>query len=220
MPLQTPPQGYISLSTGATTGFLYNVDQKKSFSCHAVITNQSGLTPPTFNAATGVDTSTEVITTATDHGLAFGTKIQLTISGGGALPTGLALATDYFVILLSSNTLKLASSLANALAGTPVNITAAGTGTATITPVALAGGNFKLQGSNVDSDIASKGNLAGLDAAAGNWIDLPSQGGNVTTDTNVHYEATVVTQNFKYIRALMTLTAGQVLVSLYSYAQD
>jgi hypothetical protein len=48
------------------------------------------------------------------------------------LPAGLALATDYYVIRVSDTTCKLATSYANAIAGTAINITDAGTGTHTM----------------------------------------------------------------------------------------
>lgn len=63
-----------------------------------------------------------------------GDRVQLTTSG--ALPTGLSLATNYFVIVYQRKTtlrIKLASSLANALAGTAINFTTTGSGTMTIT---------------------------------------------------------------------------------------
>lgn len=85
---------------------------------------------PTFNAATGVNTGTDVITTALAHGYVTGTLVRLTT--GGTLPTGLLAATDYYVINLTATTLQLASSYANALSGIPVNITATGSGTVTI----------------------------------------------------------------------------------------
>ena len=59
-------------------------------------------------------------------------RVQLTTSG--TLPTGLATSTNYWVIYVDANNIKLASSLANAQAGTAVDITAAsGGGTHTIT---------------------------------------------------------------------------------------
>lgn len=56
----------------------------------------------------------------------------------GVLPAGWALATDVFAIKVDANTIKLASSLANALAVTPVpiDLTDAGTGTHTIVDTA------------------------------------------------------------------------------------
>ncbi len=83
------------------------------------------------------DPATDIITlSSTNDTLAFqtGDRVQLTTSG--ALPTGLSLATNYFVIIYQRKTtlrIKLASSLANALAGTAVNFTTTGSGTMTIT---------------------------------------------------------------------------------------
>ena len=48
------------------------------------------------------------------------------------LPGGLSLATDYYVIKVTDSTCKLATSYANAIAGTAINITDAGTGTHTM----------------------------------------------------------------------------------------
>lgn len=58
--------------------------------------------------------------------------VQLTNSGG-ALPTGLATATDYYIIYVDANNIRFADSIENAAAGTQVDITAAaGGGTHTI----------------------------------------------------------------------------------------
>lgn len=58
------------------------------------------------------------------------TRCQLTSTG--TLPAGLSLATDYYVIKVTDLTCKLATSYANAVAGTAIDITDAGTGTHTI----------------------------------------------------------------------------------------
>lgn len=52
--------------------------------------------------------------------------VQLTTTGG--LPTGLSTGTDYWVIAASDDTLWFATSYANALEETAVNVTGAGTG--------------------------------------------------------------------------------------------
>lgn len=85
--------------------------------------NDSG---QTFTAAT-TDSCT-----ATAHGLLTGDQVLVSNSGGG-LPTGLSAATYYYVIKLTADTFKLASTLANAVAGTAVDISGTGTGTQTIT---------------------------------------------------------------------------------------
>lgn len=58
------------------------------------------------------------------------TRVQLTTTT--TLPAGLSLATDYYVIKVTDTTIKLATSYANAVAGTSINITSTGTGTHTI----------------------------------------------------------------------------------------
>jgi hypothetical protein len=85
----------------------------------------------------GVDVATDIIT-KTAHGFITGDKVTYG-NGGGTSITGLTDGTDYFVIKVSANTLKLASSYANALAGTAVNLTVVGVGTShTLTPVITA----------------------------------------------------------------------------------
>jgi hypothetical protein len=81
--------------------------------------------------AAAVNTGTEVITLANTTYLSTGTPITFTNSGG-SLPTGLSAGTIYYAINLSSTTISVATTLANAQAGTAVNITAAGSGTHTI----------------------------------------------------------------------------------------
>lgn len=92
-----------------------------------------------------VDPATDIITVV-NHSLLTGLKVQTSTSS--ALPTGLSTSTDYFVIKLSADTFSLASSLANALAGTAINITAYGTGTQTATQVAGVTGTLTLQKNN------------------------------------------------------------------------
>jgi hypothetical protein len=59
------------------------------------------------------------------------TKVRFTNSGG-ALPTGLSIDTDYWLVRVSATTARVATSFANALAGTVVSYTDAGTGTHTL----------------------------------------------------------------------------------------
>lgn len=75
------------------------------------------------------DAPTDVIT-HTNINLFPYTRVQLTTTT--TLPAGLALATDYYVIKVTDLTIKLATSYANAVAGTAVDITDTGTGTHTI----------------------------------------------------------------------------------------
>lgn len=91
----------------------------------------ASLTPKVFTAANG----TEIFTSAA-HGLNTGDGPVWVANSGGALPAGLTAATDYYVIKIDANTFYLATTLANALAGTFLLITTDGTGTQTLTPQA------------------------------------------------------------------------------------
>ncbi len=78
-----------------------------------------------------VNTGTDVITVDSNDTLHTGQAVALTTSG--VLPTGLS-ATTYYIIRTSATTIKLATTVANANAGTAVDITAAaGGGTHTLT---------------------------------------------------------------------------------------
>lgn len=60
-----------------------------------------------------------------DHGLQTGDGVVQVYANGGTLPTGLAAATDYFVIRKSGTAFALAISKANAIAGTEVVLSVA-----------------------------------------------------------------------------------------------
>jgi len=86
----------------------------------------------TFHAVTFTADSTTEIITHTGYDIADRTRVRVTNSGG-ALPGGLSAGTDYWTIRQSATTSKLASSRANAIAGTAIDLTTNGTGTQTIT---------------------------------------------------------------------------------------
>ena len=85
----------------------------------------------TFSADAGTDLCTYTSTANIPSNILTGTRVRLTTTG--TLPGGLATATDYYVTKMSDTTFELATSYANAVAGTQINITDAGTGTHTIT---------------------------------------------------------------------------------------
>ena len=84
----------------------------------------------TFSADASTDVCTYTSTANIPSNILTGTRVRLTTTT--TLPGGLSLATDYYVIRVSDTTFKLATSYANAVAGTAINITDAGTGTHTI----------------------------------------------------------------------------------------
>ncbi len=77
-----------------------------------------------------VTIATPAVVTNTAHGLYTGESVYLTTSG--ALPTGLTANTLYYVIRVDANTFNLATTRANALAGTKINTTGSQSGTHTL----------------------------------------------------------------------------------------
>lgn len=96
-----------------------------------------GIAASTFTADAASDTLT--LTGPTTHNQVTGDgPVQLTTTT--TLPAGLSLATNYWLIVVDASHVKLATSRANALAGTAVDITGAGTGTHTMTTFATKNG--------------------------------------------------------------------------------
>lgn len=85
----------------------------------------------TFTADAGTDICTWTSTANIPSNILTGTRVRFTTSG--TLPAGLSLATDYYIVKVTDTTFQVATSFANAIAGTVVNITDAGTGTHTTT---------------------------------------------------------------------------------------
>ena len=88
--------------------------------------------------ATGVtytaNATSNEFTTAAAHKLVTGSRIRLV---GGVLPTPMVANADYFTIFATATTFRLATSLANAIAGTGVDLTDAGSGALTFAEQAL-----------------------------------------------------------------------------------
>jgi hypothetical protein len=148
----------------------------------------------------GVQTTAGVVDdneiTIASHPYVTGTKVALTTSAAD-LPAGLSV-TNYYVIKVDENTIQLATSLANAVAGTAVNITDIGTGTHTLTAAASSGNVFKLQKSNDGS----------------NWIDVSSMTVTIATTTGTS-EFSIDRPAYRYLKVLYTPSAGQVTLSTY-----
>lgn len=123
------------------------------------------------------------------HGLVTGLKVQATTAGTLAVP--LALATDYFVIKVSDNYFALATSFANAVAGTRIAITDVGVTSTTLTPVALAGASVTFRESN--------------DAV--NWTDAQAAT-SITVTGSVMLKVPNV--SYRYLQVVKALTSGQV----------
>lgn len=141
--------------------------------------------------------------TIASHGFATGLKVAATTSAA-SFPTGLS-ATNYWVIVVgeTGNVIKLAASAADALAGTPaINITGNGAGTHTLTPAAITGGAYKLQGSP-DKVL---------------WFDLAGITNNVTTTADFMHEK--VDHMYDYVRLVWACTTGQIAYVINAIAKS
>jgi hypothetical protein len=102
----------------------------------------------------------------------------------------LDLLTDYFLIRVDADKVKVATSYANAIAGTGVNLTANGSGTHTFTPATLS------------SSAQVKGSIDGS-----NWFAI----GSAITVTADGITSGLISGNaYQYMRVDITQTAGQV----------
>lgn len=102
--------------------------------------------------------------TITSHGLTTGEGPILFTNSGGGLPGGISAGTKYWAIVADANTISLATSRANAIASTKVDITSNGTGTHTmasgaklVVPSGIS--RVQLAGSMVDNGAAINVNI-------------------------------------------------------------
>ena len=195
----------VQIESGVSTGTQVKTAVDASVAASALISvtvtgtgSNAQVTASVAPLATGAASEVDVIlntVTIPSHGLTVGLKGQLTTTG--TLPAGLSLATDYFIIVVDANTVKFASTLVNAQAGTAIDITNQGASGSvnTFTATSIAGGTIKLQQSNDNV----------------NWIDLGSAT-NITVDANILLEKDRPTS--RYISVYTTLTAGHISASL------
>jgi microcystin-dependent protein len=100
-----------------------------------------GSSTPTSVGTVTMTIATPAVFTRTAHGLATGQIVYFTTTG--ALPTGLTATFRYWVIALTANTFRLATSLSNANAGTAIATSGTQSGTHT-----LFSADFELGASN------------------------------------------------------------------------
>ncbi len=115
----------------------------------------------------------------------------------GALPTGLATATDYWIIRRTADAFSLATSKANAFSNVEIDMTTAGSGTHTLVDTA-----------------STREVLVNYDAR-GAWEDIVAESGALHAGTAQAGAATSITlatsasaSNGRYVNALVVLTGG------------
>lgn len=90
-----------------------------------------GAPDTTTFASTDVNTSTDVITVPSNTWMTTGKPV--TYWQGTTVPAGLTQAATYYIIRLTATTIKLATTAANAAAGTAIDLTSQGSGTHCLT---------------------------------------------------------------------------------------
>lgn len=107
------------------------------------------------NATVTLTIAAPCVVTYTAHGMNTGCGVYLTTTG--ALPTGLTASTAYYIVKIDANTFNLATSVANAFAGTKITTTGTQSGTHTLFQnVPMATGVY------IDA--------AGIQLTAGTWM--------------------------------------------------
>jgi len=149
-------------------------------------------------ASTEVNTTTDLITTATAHG--FYTGQAVTVTTAGTLPTGIAISTTYYLKVNSTTVFGFCTSYANALAGTLINLTGAGAGDSTVVPTALASASIVLQGSNDYGQVANAG-LA-------SWVTVPNYSQAITADGSFTFEVDDI--RYAFYRLYVAMASGAV----------
>jgi hypothetical protein len=126
----TVTQAYDIALVQAQAGALYSIEVKGKGITDTTVSYSPGA--DLAFASTDVNTGADVIT-KTAHGMPTGAG-PFRFATTGALPTGTGIAVDtnVWIIAPTADTYKLATSKANALAGTAIDITAAGSGSSTL----------------------------------------------------------------------------------------
>ena len=126
--------------------------------------------------------SGNVLTTSSNHNYLLNTKVQVDVSGGGALPAPLVSGTVYYARDIGSNTLTLSATYGGAV----ITLTTIGTGTFTIVDIAT---DYTIL--DVSNYIRQETNYQGVSARP----FLNFAGGIVTTPTTVSLSETVLVDN-------------------------
>lgn len=127
-----------------------------------------------------VTIATPGVLTLTGHGFQTGDGLYLTTSG--ALPTGLSANTRYFAIRVDANTIRLATSYANAIAGTAIATSGSQSGTHSLyaSPFGIGDGSTTFNLPDARGRV-----IAGLDIMGGTSADrltAPSTTGSINGD--------------------------------------
>ena len=124
------------------------------------------------SATSVVDTTNNTIRVPL-HRFIQGQRVTYTNGGGGNIG-GLTTGTAYFVSFDSANTIKLATTLANANSNTVINLSAVGSGTSHTLNAAFDGINTKFKMTHSSGKAARLNNATQINVAINNVIQRPN----------------------------------------------
>ncbi len=131
------------------------------------------------HTATFDGSATSIVSAADDtiripeHRFIQGQRVTYTNGGGGNIG-GLTSGTAYFISFDTANTIKLATTLANANSNTVINLTAVGSGTSHTLNVAFDGVNTKFKMTHGSGKAARLNNATQINVAINNVIQRPN----------------------------------------------
>ncbi len=110
--------------------------------------------------------------TLSNHRFVTGQKVTYT-HGGGAVIGGLTSGNSYYVIKVDQNTIELASSAANVITGTEIDLTSLGTGSSHTLNVAFDGYNTKFKATYDGGSVVTITRAAQLNISVNGVIQRP-----------------------------------------------
>jgi hypothetical protein len=164
---------------------------------------------PASQTVSAIDTGTEVFTVTSTTDFPTGTPVQIA-QGTPASP--LVVGTTYYVINASATTLKLATTAANATAGTAINMTDTGTGTMTIYKGLTFSDNDEIWGDGRFGKLTLYWNTDYPTADKADWFEIPP---GVSTDNNITAWAKSNNRLFLFTSTSTVKYDGQNIPTVY-----
>ncbi len=130
--------------------------------------------------------------TFNDHRFVAGQRVTYGKGSGGTVITGLTDATVYFVIREDKNTIKLATSAANATAGTAVNLTGVGAGTVHTLNIAFDGVNTKFKATYENGAMGKISRAGQLSISINGVLQQPTNNASPSTGFGIDTDSVII----------------------------
>ena len=162
---------------GDTTGNFKKLDNLSSYTL-------------TFDPSVKVSLTNDTITEI-DHRFVTGQRVTYTHGGGSAIG-GLTSGTAYYIVNNSADTIKLATSYADALASNTINLTSAGSGTSHTLNLAFDGINTKFRATYGNGGKARITNASQLTISINGVLQQPFETSTPTDGYGIEHPGVIV----------------------------